>query len=134
MPRVTDEHSDSECVDVLRRVHLIKDGSASTSSTTSRNSLATQQPATTLSAINEDVISLSTQVSAGGANFSHGQRQLFALSRALLRRSKIVILDEATSALDFASDAAVQDVIRTQFGDALLLTGQHISFFYQANY
>jgi ATP-binding cassette subfamily C (CFTR/MRP) protein 1 len=40
--------------------------------------------------------------------FSHGQRQLFCLSRAILRRSKLVILDEVTSSVDSRSDALMQ--------------------------
>ncbi|KAJ5142866.1 uncharacterized protein N7515_001653 [Penicillium bovifimosum] len=46
---------------------------------------------------------------------SQGQKQLFCLARALLKRSKILILDEPTSSLDYETDAKVQKVIRESF-------------------
>jgi ABC-type multidrug transport system fused ATPase/permease subunit len=59
-------------------------------------------------------ISLSTPVNARGTNFSHGQRQVLSLCRALVRRSKLMLLDEATASMDYATDQAIQDVLRQE--------------------
>ena len=45
----------------------------------------------------EGHINLDTNISGGGANLSVGQRQILALARAMIRRSKLVILDEGRS-------------------------------------
>ncbi|KAF1848738.1 P-loop containing nucleoside triphosphate hydrolase protein [Cucurbitaria berberidis CBS 394.84] len=60
-------------------------------------------------------------------HFSHGQRQLFCLARALLRREKasVVVLDEATSNLDHATDSHVQRLLRSKFPSHTLIAVAH---------
>ena len=71
-------------------------------------------------------ITLDSQIAGGGANLSVGQRQILALARAIVRRSKLLILDEATSAIDYETDSIIQTSLRAELGkDVTLLTVAH---------
>ncbi|GAA5926884.1 uncharacterized protein JCM15063_000395 [Sporobolomyces koalae] len=101
------DHSDDDCLAVLRQVHLLSgDGQ--------REELE-----------GNVVIKLTTRVAAGGTNFSAGQRQLIAMARALLQDPRIVIFDESTASLDHDLDTEIQRVVREEFNDAAILTIAH---------
>ncbi|KAF8171621.1 P-loop containing nucleoside triphosphate hydrolase protein [Mycena galopus ATCC 62051] len=69
----------------------------------------------------EGRITLDSAISIGGSNLSVGQRQVLALARAIVRKSKILILDE-----DYATDSIIQTSLRQELrGDVSLITVAH---------
>ncbi|KAL1830212.1 hypothetical protein ACET3Z_008624 [Daucus carota] len=94
------EHTDSDIWQVLEKCHL-------------------------RDAIQEKEEGLDSLVVQDGTNWSMGQRQLFCLGRALLKRRKILVLDEATASIDNATDTIIQKTIRTEFTGCTVITVAH---------
>jgi len=70
-------------------------------------------------------INLDTTIASGGSNISLGQRQIIALARAMIKRSKIIILDEATAAVDHETDTIIQESIRNGLKGVTVITVAH---------
>ncbi|KAJ2692122.1 hypothetical protein GGH99_001935, partial [Coemansia sp. RSA 1285] len=124
-----DEHPDELLWDALRRTHLAReDDTQPNSSATSVIEIASSIDS------NEHGVermagiftSLDTKIKENGKSLSSGQRQLMALARALVRRSKVIIMDEATASVDFDTDNRIQRAIHgPEFANSTLFCIAH---------
>ncbi|KAF7194977.1 ABC multidrug transporter B [Pseudocercospora fuligena] len=58
-------------------------------------------------------------------SLSQGQLQLFAIARALLRKSKILVLDEMTSSVDSVTETVMLSLIKEEFNDSTVIAVAH---------
>ena len=64
-------------------------------------------------------------ISENGSNLSIGEKQLICITRAILRKSKVVILDEATASIDFKQEEIVQKAINQILKNSTLISIAH---------
>ena len=73
-------------------------------------------------------------VSAGGKNFSGGQKQRLSVARAIAKDPEIYIFDDSFSALDFKTDKTLRSALKKYTKDATcLIVAQRISTIKDAN-
>lgn len=60
-----------------------------------------------------------------GTNLSHGQRQVIAFARAMVRNPELIILDEATSSVDPASEEIIQRATHTMLAEKTVIVIAH---------
>ncbi|KAI9506408.1 P-loop containing nucleoside triphosphate hydrolase protein [Coemansia spiralis] len=116
--------------DALRRTHLVRESSIHSSSSVASINASEDSISDTETLAIEHMSgvfgSLDAEIKENGQNLSLGQRQLVALARALVRRSRLIIMDEATASVDFDTDDRIQRTIRGyEFANSTLFCIAH---------
>lgn len=70
---------------------------------------------------------IDSEVTAGGGNYSGGQRQRLTIARALVKEPDILILDDSASALDMATDAALRKELSAIKDMTVFIISQRVS-------
>ena len=75
--------------------------------------------------IENHIQGLNQKISENGGNLSIGEKQLICITRAILRKSKIVIIDEATANIDYKTEKIIQNAISEILKQSTLITIAH---------
>lgn len=77
---------------------------------------------------------LEKTVARGGRNYSGGQRQRLAISRALTRPASLYVFDDSFSALDYKTDHELRLALQGKLNDAAtIIVAQRVATIRHAN-
>lgn len=77
--------------------------------------------------INNKTNGMDEPVSQNGNSLSGGQKQRLAISRAVLKKSEILIFDDSTSALDLKTEADLYEALKQKKGITKIIIAQRIA-------
>ena len=68
---------------------------------------------------------LDLNISENGNNLSIGEKQLICITRAILRKSKIIVLDEATASIDYKTEEIIQKALNEILSNSTMISIAH---------
>ena len=75
--------------------------------------------------INQHNLGLDQNISENGSNLSIGEKQLICITRAILRKTKIIVLDEATASIDYKTEEIIQKALNELLNDSTMICIAH---------
>ena len=78
-----------------------------------------------LNIINQHKSGLDQDISENGSNLSIGEKQLICITRAILRKTKIIVLDEATASIDYKTEEIIQKALNELLNDSTMICIAH---------
>ena len=75
--------------------------------------------------INQHNLGLDQNISENGSKLSIGEKQLICITRAILRKSKIIVLDEATASIDYKTEEIIQKALNELLNDSTMICIAH---------
>ena len=75
--------------------------------------------------INQNKDGLDQNISENGSNLSMGEKQLICITRAILRKSKIIVLDEATASIDYKTEEIIQNALNEILSTSTMISIAH---------
>ena len=75
--------------------------------------------------LNQNKEGLEQNISENGSNLSIGEKQLICITRAILRKSKIIVLDEATASIDYKTEEIIQTALNEILSTSTMISIAH---------